>query len=321
MKLKEIYKAAVEEGIKHDPRGRDAVIKELKERKVAFESLSTEKQKDFDVESLTNPYADTRILYGDQEKEIKCCLVGIDMDVGELLLVDRLNLKKSNKSIDLCISHHPQGVALAGFYEVMGMQADILSNFGIPINVGENLLQERMSEVSRKVHSLNHNRTVDAARLLNIPIMCMHTASDNFAASLLQNLMDKKKPEKIKDIMDILKEIPEYQLALKDKAGPKIFIGDSKHKTGKIIVEMTGGTEGPRDIFDSYVAAGIGTIIAMHLSEEHFKKIKEKHINVIVAGHIASDNLGLNLLLDKIEQKGKFQIITCSGFRRIERKS
>jgi putative NIF3 family GTP cyclohydrolase 1 type 2 len=58
----------------------------------------------------------------------------------------------------------------------------------------------------------------------------------------------------------------------------------------------------------------------MHLSEEHFKKVKEKHINVVVAGHIASDNIGMNLLLDKIQQKGKLEIIGCSGFRRIERK-
>lgn len=322
MKLIEIFRIAVEEGIKHDPRGKEAVLKELKEKKETFESLSKEKRNDFDLESLSNPYADTRILYGDQQKEIKCALVGIDMDVGELLLIDRLNLKKNNKNnIDLCISHHPQGVAWAGFYEVMGMQADILASFGIPINVGESLLEERIGEVSRRVHSSNHNRATDAAKLLGIPMICLHTASDNFAASFLQNLIDKKKPEKLENIVSILKEIPEYQLATKDKAGPKIFIGDSKRKTGKIIVEMTGGTEGPKDIFDSYVAAGISTIIAMHLSEEHYKKIREKHINVIIAGHIASDNLGMNLLLDKLQQKGKLQIIGCSGFRRIERKS
>ncbi|MDD5005670.1 MAG: NGG1p interacting factor NIF3 [Candidatus Omnitrophica bacterium] len=316
MKLKDIYRIAVEEGIKQDPRGKDAVGKELKQKKDAFEALSKEKRKEFDMESLHNPYPDTRILYGDGEKEIKSALVGIDIDAAELLLIDRL--KKNN--INLCISHHPEGVAWAGFYEVMGMQADILARFGVPINVGEDLLQERMNEVARKVHAANHNRAVDAARLLDIPFMCMHTVADNFASSYLQNLMDKKKPETVEDIITILKEIPEYQLALQDKAGPKVILGDTKRKAGKIIVEMTGGTEGHKEIFDNYIQAGIGTIIAMHLSEEHFQKAKGKHINIIIAGHIASDSLGLNFLLDKIQQRGKLQITACSGFRRIERK-
>ena len=54
-------------------------------------------------------------------------------------------------------------------------------------------------------------------------------------------------------------------------------------------------------------------------AEEHYKKAKGKHINIIVAGHISSDNIGLNLLLDKVQKKGKLDILACSGFRRVER--
>lgn len=321
MKLNDIYKIVIEEGIKQDPRGKDFVLKELKEKKDNFEKLSKEDHKEFDKENFTNPYADTRILYAEEDEDIKGALIGIDIGVGELLMIDWLNCKKKNKTINLCISHHPEGFAWAGFYEVMGMQADILAKFGIPINVGEGLLRERMDEISRKVHAANHNRVVDAARILNIPLMCIHTAADNFVSSYIQNLMDKRKPKKVEDIISILKEIPEYQLAIQDKAGPKIILGDAKCKTGKIIVEMTGGTEGHKDVINNYSQAGIGTIIAMHLSEEHFQKAKGKHINIIIAGHIASDNLGMNLLLDKIQQKGKFETTACSGFRRIERKA
>ena len=57
----------------------------------------------------------------------------------------------------------------------------------------------------------------------------------------------------------------------------------------------------------------------MHLSEEHFKHAKGEHINVIIAGHIASDALGLNLLLDSVEAREKLRIIPCSGFVRIKR--
>nr|HPN89055.1 NGG1p interacting factor NIF3 [Candidatus Omnitrophota bacterium] len=71
-------------------------------------------------------------------------------------------------------------------------------------------------------------------------------------------------------------------------------------------------------IFARLSQAGIKTLVCMHLSEEHFKKVQTEYLNVIIAGHIASDNLGLNLLLDKIEKKNKLDIIACSGFRRFK---
>ncbi|MEE8317766.1 MAG: NGG1p interacting factor NIF3, partial [Candidatus Omnitrophota bacterium] len=65
---------------------------------------------------------------------------------------------------------------------------------------------------------------------------------------------------------------------------------------------------------------GVSTLICMHLGEEHFKKASEEHMNVIIAGHIASDNIGLNLILDELEKKGRLKILSCSGFRRFTRK-
>ena len=82
---------------------------------------------------------------------------------------------------------------------------------------------------------------------------------------------------------------------------------------------MTGGTEGPRKVFARLSQAGIGTIVAMHLSEDHFKHAKDEHINVVIAGHIASDTLGLNLLFDQLEAKQKMKFIECSGFVRVKR--
>jgi hypothetical protein len=49
--------------------------------------------------------------------------------------------------------------------------------------------------------------------------------------------------------------------------------------------------------------AGVGTIVAMHMSEDHRKNAEKFHINVVIAGHISSDNLGLNLVFDGIQKK------------------
>jgi putative NIF3 family GTP cyclohydrolase 1 type 2 len=79
---------------------------------------------------------------------------------------------------------------------------------------------------------------------------------------------------------------------------------------------MTGGTEGSKQAFKSLAGKGVRTLVSMHLSEEHFRKVKESDLNVVVTGHISSDTLGLNLLLDGIEKKERLEVVNCSGFRR-----
>jgi hypothetical protein len=318
MKLKELYQFAIEQGKIEDPRGAKVIDFELKKVEKEFSELKGRQKDNFDKEKLTNPYADTRIIRGDENLEINTILAGIDIDVGEVLLVDRLRTKGVN--VDLAYSHHPMGRAYANFYEVMGMQADIVSLLGVPINVAENMLAPRIKEVGRRVHPVNHNRVVDAAKHLDITLICVHTPSDNFVTSYLQKLFDNKKPYCVNDIMDILSEIPEYNLATKDNAGPKIIVGSEKNRAGKVFVEMTGGTEGAKEIYERLSQAGVGTVIGMHLSEEHKKEIEKYHINVVIAGHISSDNLGINLLFDRLQKKyKKLNIIECSGFRRITR--
>lgn len=317
MKLGQFYKEVIRIGIENDPRGKDVVLKLLEDKKKEYEKLSDKEKKFFDLEKLENPYSDTRILWGDKDKEVKRILVGIDMEGMEILLADRL--REKGKEVDLVLSHHPEGGALASLTDVMGMQADILSDVGVPPSVAESLLAERIREVERRLLPANHLRSVDFARLLDIPFMCTHTVADNCVTTYLRKLFEEKKPDKLSDIIDLLLELPEYEDAAKNGVPPKILVGDKGSKAGKVFVDMTGGTEGAKDIFKNLVNAGVSTLVCMHLSEEHFRKAKEAHINVIIAGHIASDSLGLNLLLDQVEKKGKFELIECSGFRRYRR--
>lgn len=318
MTVKQIYDLAVKEGINADPRGKAKVQKELLRTKKLYKDLNKQQAKEFDKESLTNPYGDTRILFGNPDQKVKKVLVGVDIEVGELVLADRLNQK--GKKIDLVMAHHPEGRALAGLSEVMAIQIEILRGLGVPINIAEALMIERIAEVKRKLSPANHTRAVDAARLLGLAFMCCHTVADNHVVTYLQSLLAKKKPETLGDIVEILKDIPEYRYATEEKAGPRIIVGNPRRQAGKIFVDMTGGTEGSKDVFQKLAQAGIGTILAMHLSEDHFRKVKAEHINVIIAGHIASDNVGINLLLDKLEKTQKLDIVECSGFKRIKRK-
>src|SRR6266571_6885721 len=86
MTIQEIYDLALEMGIAADPRGGEVVKKQLKQIKEAFGELSEKKKKYFDVESLTNPYSDTRIYFGETTTEVKTILAGIDADATEILI-------------------------------------------------------------------------------------------------------------------------------------------------------------------------------------------------------------------------------------------
>jgi len=272
------------------------------------------KERDPRKKSRISSFEDTALLYGEPDTEIKKIMVGIDIDTGELLLADRI---RKAEGLDLVISHHPEGRAHAAFYEVMQLQVDMLVRVGIDKKVAQALIDERKFEVERKVLPQNHMRSTDAARLLDMPFMCVHTPADNHAASFIENLMQKEKPKKVEGILDILAGIPEYKEAAGENSGPRIILGNPRRAVGKIFVEMTGGTEGPKEAYDKMYKRGIRTLVSMHLSEEHFKKVKDANLNVVIAGHISSDTLGLNLLLDRIEKEEKLETINCSGFRRL----
>lgn len=319
MNIQQIYKLAIEIGIKNDFRPKEQINKQLKRIKEKYEKLPKEEKELFDKEKLTNPYADSRIHFDAGLKNIKRVMAGIDIDSAELMIATYLNNHNPKKQIDLVIAHHPEGKALADLMDVMHLQADVLAQYGVPINIAESLMKVRIGEVTRGVNPINHFQAVDSAKLLNMSFMNVHTPADNLVAKFVEAKLKKDKPEYISDVLKSLSEIPEYKEAAKRGAGPTLFCGSPDNRVGKIaLTELTGGTEGSKDIYSKMAQAGVGTIIAMHQSEEHKKEAEKAHINVVIAGHISSDSIGMNLFLDELEKRG-IEIVPCSGLTRFSR--
>ena len=313
MTVKQIYDLAVKMGVDADFRPKKDIEDLLKREKKNYNDLNKEEKKDYNKERLVNPYLDSGILNLSSDKPVKKILTGIDMNEAEILLADRLG------DIDLALGHHPLGKNLANLDSVMHLQADVLNQYGVPINVAEGVLRERISEVSRGVSPINHNRPVDMARILKINLMNTHTPCDNLVAKFLDDKIKKARVKYISDLLKLLKSIPEYRIAMGNGAGPRLFSGNESNRIGKIaLVEITGGTSGSSKIYEKMAQAGIGTIVGMHMSEEYKKEAEKAHINVVIAGHISSDSLGMNLFLDELEKSG-IEIVPCSGLIRVKR--
>jgi len=312
MTVQEIFDLAIKMGRKADPRPEEEIEKQLGQIKQNYNKLSAREKEFYPKEKLINPYPDSLIHSGNLNQRVKKILVTIDATEGKQMVARELGA-------DLVISHHPTGKSLALLGEAMKLQLYVYKKYGIPINIIEGLLRKKIEEVRRGLHALNHFLATDTARLLKINLMNIHTPTDNLAYDFIERILEKKNPEYVFEVLELLFAIPEYQEAARRGAPPRLFAGNPKNHCGKTVVsEFTGGTDGAEKIYSHLATAGIGTVISMHQSEAYRKEAEKSFINVVIASHIASDSLGMNLFVDELEKKG-IDILPAGGFIRVSR--
>ncbi|MCW2277195.1 NGG1p interacting factor NIF3 [Heliophilum fasciatum] len=316
-----LFRQLIEWGIEADPRSAEAINASLQKSRQAWEASKDRAVQMAHDQQWANPYGDSRILYGDEAQEIRRVLVGIDIDGAELLLADRW--RAQGKAVDGVIAHHPEGRGLVQLAQVMKVQEDLLIAAGVPVNVAEGLLQGRMNEVRRSLLGANHQKVVDLARCLEIPFLCVHSPADNQVYRFLTNYLTEERlgpvgSRQVEDVINALLDLPEFQLAAQHGMVPQVTAGKNKDRAGKLYIKMNGGTSGPDGSIEALAQAGVGTIVCMHLPEAQRKKAAEMHLRVIIAGHMACDSLGLNLLMDRLEEQG-VEVVPCGGFLRHRR--
>lgn len=316
MNVKQIFDLGVQMGIQSDPRGAKGIQRYLARVAKDFEALKPNDKKYFDKDNLTNPFPDSAIHVDDKKNSVKRVLAGIDINGPEILLASQLG--ERGKQIDLVIAHHPEGKALGNLAAVMEMGVEMGIALGLPIHLSEKIMEERMRDVSRSVHAANLYQTVNIAEHLNVNFINTHTITDNLVNEFVEDLIAKEKPTTVGDLIELLMTVPEYQEATRLGFGPTIFAGSPKHRLGKVMIEMTGGTEPSPKIYPELSRAGVDSIVGMHMRKETLDKSNENQLNVIVAGHMSSDSLGMNLFLDELEKKG-IEIVPCGGLIRVSR--
>ncbi len=322
MKLNKLFRRAVEIGITADPRGKERINKKLKKTKEKMSKAKGAEKRYFDEERTWNPFPDSRILWGTGNEEVKKLMVGVDIETAELLLADQL--KRGGKKIDAIMAHHPEGRALADLDKILEVQIDIFAEVGVPVNWSEAALRPRAERIWRSIHADNLLRVEQAAELLKIPVFNCHTITDNLVWRFIEKKIVKKKFDELDEIINALNKIEEFDYYAK-KGSPAILVNGSKsNRPGKIVAtEFSGGTNGPEEFIEKQAQAGVGTILAMHFTEKEVELGKKHHVNMIQTNHIASDALGMNLLLDKLakEESSLGNTLDVSGFVRVKRKA
>jgi len=318
MNLREMYECAIRKGIELDPRGRAEVEQYLLETKAEYEALSEEEKGTFDLERLSNPFGDTRIVYGDEEKEVRSMLVGISIGEQEILRADAL--KKEGK-LDVIFSHHTSGLgyALASVRDTMWIQVHKMIDVGVPKDMAEKIVTVDIA--AREARGRNYSNA-ELAEQFGIPLVAIHTPADYCYLKHIIRLVESEQPKNVGEIIELLSNLPENH-AYKGKTGkgPKAILGSPKAELGKIYYSFEGGWSLSNAAFEAVAEAGVKTFIHVAFSDEKIKIARKYNMNLIDAVHDPHDSLGINLIIDALQEEGntKFHIIPCSNFQRVER--
>jgi putative NIF3 family GTP cyclohydrolase 1 type 2 len=241
--------------------------------------------------------------------DVRRVFCGIDVDLGELLLARQLGA-------DGVIAHHPVGSkARLGLPAVIERHEAQMRAEGIPAAEAHGKMLDRRRPVAHGLHTSNYDRVVDAARQLNMPMMNIHLAADligrQYFIDFVGRVVDSGSTT-VGGLIGELKTIPEMEGSL---VQPELWLGTAENPVGRWVVQMAAGTNGGAAVYRTYYEHGIDTILAMHIDERDLRELEQlqrPQANLVITGHMPSDSIGMNRVIDALERQG-LEVIAGSG--------
>jgi putative NIF3 family GTP cyclohydrolase 1 type 2 len=295
MRFKEIYDLAINLGI-------DSDIRDLSHIKT----------------DCSEYYSDSQILHGDHDLEVENIILTIDIGIDLILLINEM--RKNNIKIDAVIAHHPTFFASYRMPEVAKIQEANWIRYGVDQKTSAFMIDRLIREETISIGSGNHLKAVFAAKSMDIPLMCLHTAIDNITQNFFERLINEHQKSTIGDLLKVIKKIKECAMGAANGNGPYLVDEKTSERlVGNCMVDMTGALDPPQEIFKLLKECKVDTIVGMHYGMENIRSIIEADISSILIGHMAGDSIGLNHFCDILEDNG-VNIIGGPGFYRFKRK-
>jgi len=233
---------------------------------------------------------------------VKRALFGIDADVGDLLLAKQLGY-------DLLINHHPTGGgSQVNLPQVLRRHGVLLQLAGVPKDAAERAVDALLDEHESAAHARNYDKLPSEARLLRMPLMAIHNPCDEIGRRVMDEALRAELPKepRVRDAIQVLNGLPEFKKAL-----TKIVVrmGSEQNPLGTWVVIHGAGTNGGYPVAKAAFDHGIDTVFYIHIDAGHLRRLREEYgregpKNLIVTGHIASDSLGINVLVRELRKRG-----------------
>lgn len=244
-------------------------------------------------------------------ENIQRVIAGIDMGTAEIMLAKQLGY-------DCVFRHHNLVPKLGHLGQLVAEDhAKKMRENGVPANVAQKLMARRVQETEVMFHAANFAAASQTAKLLGMPYLGLHTPADLLGErtvdAAIQAAISGKELPTVGDVLDAIMTIREYQDAPEGQR-PVIWVGERDSLCGKVLVDFSGGLAAENDELKAYIDAGIGTFVTMHMDLECVKMLREDNrANAIICGHMASDSIGVNIILDAWEREGGIETTRIGG--------
>jgi putative NIF3 family GTP cyclohydrolase 1 type 2 len=231
--------------------------------------------------------------------ELETALVGIDLESPEIQLAH-------NEGYDLVLAHHPPGGdPRVNFAPVLDKQIEFMTDHGVPEERAEEAASSIISGMEHAGHSANYRHDPSIAEHLDQPYMNVHLAPDELGRRRFREVADELDDDAtVGAFADALGEIPEIDEAITDV---ELRVGERGNDLGEVAIHHAAGTNGGSDVASAYFDNGVDTVLYIHVGAGDTEALTEAYgdeKNLVVTGHIASDAIGLNVLIDELEARG-----------------
>jgi hypothetical protein len=318
MTLGELYRGAIEVGMDADMRGRAWLETHMAKLAAQYEQMSERDQRLFDTERLSNPFGDTRIAYGDPDTELNRVIIGIDIGSPEVLLA--AELARRGKPVDLVISHHNSAIGRGrgSTYDTAIPQVAMAVEAGVPEPRAWKLVTQVIDRIGECSWNLNVTQVAEA---LQIPLMTIHSPSDACVHQLIRRQIAHEQPETVGDVAAIFEAWEECQMLIdKARMAPYVYCGNAKAPVGKAYSCRYGGWGPTPEMMEELCKAGVGTFIMVGCSQPVADVARKYGASIVVIPHYPGDNIGINIMLDRImPDKDEFDIVETSNYMRYRR--
>lgn len=229
---------------------------------------------------------------------IESALVGIDLESPEVQLAER-------EGYDLALAHHPVGEgARLDFPDVLDRQIEFMTDHGVPESEAEAAVSDLREDVELGAHSSNYRHDPSVAELLEQPYMNVHLAPDEIGRRRFVEVAEgMDEGSSVGEFVDALEGVPELGEAATDV---ELRVGEEENDLGEVAIHHAAGTNGGADVARAYFENGVDTVLYIHVGAGDARELRGEYEgkNLVVTGHIASDAIGLNVLIDALEERG-----------------
>lgn len=248
-----------------------------------------------------------------QKKNVERILFGIDIDEADLR-------RAKEGGYDLVIAHHP--INKTHFISMIDKQEQLMISAGVLPNKAKEACRNNKAIYENWAQNLPADPVPDTlvklALEMQIGFMNIHQPCDEIGRRILQNLADTAGVSgTVTNLIDIYQNVAEIQ---KSSEKVRLVCGSPNVKTGKIVVVHGAGTNGGYPVATALFESGVNTVVYIHLdSKKQSARIKEENKgNLVITGHYASDSIGINPLLDALEENGA-RVDCCNKMIRIKK--